>query len=136
VEPDAINILVAGISALFVGMSSIAAVAFTHHNNKQNRKQLKLIADEQALALRLQASETAKIATQAHEIKVSIDGRMDELLNTVRELATAKAQAIAVEEAAKVRDDTIATNVADAVVKLIDQKVDIAVNTIPVDAIS
>ena len=111
--PEAFNIFAVGSGALFVGISAIASVLLTLHNNQKNREQVAMIAAAQAKALERAAADT-------HEIKLSINGRMDEFMVAVRDLATARAEAIAATTAAALKDAQITDKIAAAVIAQIE----------------
>lgn len=131
ITPEIFNTVAVGVGALLVAGAAIGGMLLTNRSNKKNREQVAKIAADQADAIRMQARETAKIAMQTHEIKVSIDGRMDELLVMTRELAKAKAEAVAAAAASTLRDSNVVSQVAGAVVERIGEAVDRAAQTIP-----
>lgn len=130
-NPETFSVVAVGCGSLLVAVAAVAGMLLTNRSNRKNREQQSAIAKEQADALKLQAHETSRIAEQAHEIKVSIDGRMDELLDMTRELAKARAEAVA-EAAAKVlASKTIVSEVSQAIVERVGESIDRAANTTP-----
>lgn len=125
------QLVAVGVGALLAGLAAFASAGLISRSNRKNREQNAAIANAQAEALRVQADLTSRIAAQTHEIKVSIDGRMDELLVITRELATAKAEAKAEETAKVLRNETVVSDVASAVVDRIGEAADRAAQTVP-----
>jgi hypothetical protein len=139
ITPELFNSISVGVGALFVGMAAVIGLVLHARSDRKALAQHLLIATDQAAALKMQGEETAKISIATHEIKVSMDGRMDELLNLTRSLANAegikagRAQvheeqaAVAAGEAAGIRDDKIVEGMIDR----IDQAADKAAQTMP-----
>lgn len=148
ITPEQFSVIAVGSGALVVAGVAVINMIATIRSNKKNREQVAKLAVEQAVATKLaadQAVATGQIKAQTHEIKVAMDGRMDELLSITRALASADgvkagrdqvhAEIAADAAAAGVRDDKVIGQMSDAVVERIEQAADKAAQTIPASAL-
>lgn len=145
ITPEIFNSVSAGIAALIVAAVAVVGLFLHMRRDRKTLDQHLMIAREQALALKINAMETAKISAATHEIKISMDGRMDELLSMTEALADAAGIKKGVQlgraqvhkeiaEAAEVtmaRDKEIVDVVAAGVVERIGAAVDTAAQTVP-----
>lgn len=82
-EPATFNSIAVGAGAIVVAAAAVAALFLRVRSDRQDREQRGKIAKQQ---MEMTAGIGA-VAASTHEIKVSMDGRMDELLRVTRELA-------------------------------------------------
>lgn len=137
ISPETFNTVAVGIGALAVGCAAIISALLINRSNRKNREQLALIALDQAKALKT-TSETAGLA---HQIKVSMDGRMDQLIETVTQLAEVAGikkgraqrddEISATTAATAKRDDKIVSQAVGAIVERIGDAVDKAAQAVP-----
>lgn len=137
ISPETFNTIAVGVGALAVGAAALVSAVLLNRSNRKSREQVAKIATDQAEALKI----TGDTAILAHEIKVSMDGRMDQLLETVTQLAEAagikkgRAQVhdeitAAAAENAK-RDSKIVSQAVGAIVERIGDAADKAAQTQP-----
>lgn len=117
-----------GVSALVAAISSVVGTIYSSRNYRR---------------LETVDRKTEALGTKTQEIKVSLDGRLDQFMASQRGIADAqgasraRSEGIAATAAAAfalaARDDRIVTKVADAVVQHISGAVELAVQAAPVE---
>lgn len=140
-SPEAFSVVAVGIGALVAAITAIAVALMTNRNARMSREQVAQIAADTAAALKLQAEKTSEVVHQTQEIKVSMDGRMTELLETVRELklkegveigrAQVTEEKAAEAAATTLRDDKVVDQIAGRVAERIGEAADKAAQTVP-----
>ncbi|MDO8596628.1 MAG: hypothetical protein Q7R45_08390 [Sulfuricaulis sp.] len=137
ITPDIFNSVAVGVGSLIVAVVAVVGLLLHARSDRQALKQHLEIAKQQAAWLRENAAEMAKNSAETHEIKISMDGRMDALLEATakinEELGIKKglAQSRLDATAATARDNEIISRVSSDVVDRIGAAADIAAQTIP-----
>ena len=143
ITPEAFSSASVGIGALVVAAVAVATMIFHARSETKMRQQLLTIAREQGAAMKEQGDNIAKTYGATHEIKLSVDGRMDQIVAQTkiisealgvekeRTRAAVEKNATDVADAGALRDDKIVHEVSDAVVQRIGEAADAAAQAVP-----